>query len=312
MRSTVCIAFLIALCVTNCAAPTAFKQTGLVEVGTIYGFVTDEKGLPIRTAHVLVAGEQEYTIFTNDAGYYILSDLAEGKYTVVVTKRGYEGQSVDIKADKGESIEFNITLNSREVESGGISGIVVDYQTSEPLIVDVTITELGLKTVTDLQGGYHFIDLEPATYLLKFEAMDYVTSHAEAIIQPGQNAEVMVRLIKAGTVFSFPNIQFEFSKATIKHESFEILGEVAAILTNHPEINVEVQGHTDAVGSDEANKKLSQARAEAVRDHFIDIHMIEPVRLLPIGYGESQPVADNETDEGRAKNRRVDFVVLEE
>jgi OOP family OmpA-OmpF porin len=303
---------IVALLIVSACAPAGFKQSGLVEVGTIYGFITDEKGLPIESAQVLVAGEQEYTIFTSNAGYYMLSDLAEGKYTVVVTKRGYEGQSVDIKADKGEEIEFNISLAKHEQESGGISGIVVDYQTSEPLIVDVTITELGLKTTTDLQGFYHFIDLEPATYLLKFEAMDYITSHADAPVVPGQDAEVMVRLIKAGSVFSFPNIQFEFGKALIKRESYEILGEVAAFLTNHPEISVEVQGHTDAIGSDEANKKLSQARAEAVRDHLIDIHMIEPVRLLPIGYGESKPVADNETDAGRAQNRRVDFVVLEE
>jgi outer membrane protein OmpA-like peptidoglycan-associated protein len=251
-------------------------------------------------------------MFTNDAGYYILSDLAEGRYTVVVTKRGYEGQSIDIQADKAEEIEFNISLNARAEESGDVSGIVVDYQTSQPLVVDVTVTELGLKTATDPQGYYHFIDLEPATYLLKFEAMDYVTSHSDAVVLPGQNTEVMVRLIKAGTVFSFPNIQFEFGKAAIKRESFEILGEVAAILTNHPEINVEVQGHTDAIGTDQANKKLSQERAEAVRDHLIDIHMIEPIRMLPIGYGESKPVADNETDAGRAMNRRVDFVVLEE
>ncbi|MBN2619667.1 OmpA family protein [candidate division WOR-3 bacterium] len=302
----------VTLFVATACAPTAFKQSGLVEVGTIYGFITDEKGLPIESAQVLVAGEKEYIIFTSAAGYYMLSDLAEGKYTVVVTKRGYEGQSVDIKADQGEEIEFNISLTRREQKTGEISGIVVDYQTSGPLIVDVMITELGLKTITDKAGSYHFIDLEPATYLLKFEAMDYITSHADASVQPGQNTEVMVRLIKAGTVFSFPNIQFEFGKATIKRESYEILGEVAAILTNQPEINVEVQGHTDAIGSDEANKRLSQERAEAVRDHLIDIHMIEPIRLLPIGYGESQPVADNETDEERAKNRRVDFVVLEE
>lgn len=303
---------IVVLMVAAACAPKAFKQSGLVEVGTIYGFIADEKGLPIENAQVLVAGEREYIMFTNVAGYYMLSDLAEGRYTVVVTKRGFEGQSVDITAKKGEEIEFNVSLTRREQESGGISGIVVDYQTSVPLIVDVTITELGLKTTTDLKGYYHFIDLEPATYLLKFETMDYVTSHADASVLPGQNTDVMVRLIKAGTVFSFPNIRFEFGKATIKRESYEILGEVAALLTNHPEINVEVQGHTDAIGSDEANRKLSQARAGAVRDHLIGIHMIEPIRLLPIGYGESMPVADNETDEGRAKNRRVDFVVLEE
>ncbi|MGQ9818295.1 MAG: OmpA family protein [bacterium] len=72
-----------------------------------------------------------------------------------------------------------------------------------------------------------------------------------------------------------------------------------------------MQRHTDNIGSEEYNKKLSQKRAEAVQQYLIDKHMIEPVRLIPIGYGESCPVADNSTEQGRQKNRRVEFFILE-
>ncbi|MEO0183664.1 MAG: OmpA family protein, partial [candidate division WOR-3 bacterium] len=84
------------------------------------------------------------------------------------------------------------------------------------------------------------------------------------------------------------------------------------ILTMHPEIEVEIQGHTDDIGADAYNLKLSQKRAEAVRDYLINKHMIEPVRLIPVGYGERRPIADNSTEEGRRKNRRVEFLILHE
>ncbi|RKX69963.1 hypothetical protein DRP53_06475, partial [candidate division WOR-3 bacterium] len=99
-------------------------------------------------------------------------------------------------------------------------------------------------------------------------------------------------------------------KATIKPESYPILDEAAAILTSHPEIRVEIQGHTDSIGSDAYNLKLSNLRANAVRTYLIERHGIDPSRLVARGYGESRPIADNRTKEGRAQNRRVDFVIL--
>ena len=285
---------------------------GLVEVGSIYGFVLDEGYLPIAKAQILVAGDNEFITFTNDAGYFIFDDIIPGKYNIVITRYGYESENLHVKVSKDKLNELNIVLRKSEKQGGVVSGMVFDFITKEPLVVDVMVTDLGLTTATDSSGHFFFENLNPATYLLKFMAMDYITSHTDVTVLSDETAEIVVHLIKGGTVITLEGIEFEFGKAIIKKGSTSTLDWAAAILTNHPEIEVEIQGHTDSIGTAEANLKLSQARAGAVRDYLIDIHMIEPVRLIPIGYGKKKPIADNATEAGRAKNRRVDFVVMKE
>jgi outer membrane protein OmpA-like peptidoglycan-associated protein len=103
---------------------------------------------------------------------------------------------------------------------------------------------------------------------------------------------------------------FDFNKATIRSVSFPLLDEVAQALKDHPKIKVEVQGHTDSVGNDAFNLKLSQKRAESVRNYLIK-KGISSDRMDPKGYGENVPIADNRTKAGRDQNRRVEFVITE-
>jgi outer membrane protein OmpA-like peptidoglycan-associated protein len=105
-------------------------------------------------------------------------------------------------------------------------------------------------------------------------------------------------------------VYFEFNKATIKPVSFPLLNEVALALKDNPTLKVEVQGHTDSVGADAKNLKLSQKRAESVRTYLIK-QGIESSRLAPKGYGENVPIADNRTADGRSQNRRVEFVITD-
>jgi outer membrane protein OmpA-like peptidoglycan-associated protein len=103
---------------------------------------------------------------------------------------------------------------------------------------------------------------------------------------------------------------FDFNKATIKSVSFALLNEVAQAMTDNPKIKVEVQGHTDSVGNDAFNLKLSQSRAESVRTYLIK-RGVSSDRMVPKGYGENVPIADNRTEAGRSQNRRVEFVITE-
>lgn len=106
-------------------------------------------------------------------------------------------------------------------------------------------------------------------------------------------------------------VQFDTGKATIKKVSDPLLDEVAGVLKDHPEIlKVEVQGHTDNRGSASFNRKLSQDRANSVRAALVARGIAEE-RLVAKGYGPDAPIADNKTVEGRQKNRRVQFVILE-
>jgi outer membrane protein OmpA-like peptidoglycan-associated protein len=104
-------------------------------------------------------------------------------------------------------------------------------------------------------------------------------------------------------------VQFETNQAVLLPQSEELLNEVADALKEHPEIEeVRVEGHTDSQGGDRKNMKLSEARAKAVRDYLIG-KGVDGGRLVAKGFGESKPVADNDTEEGRYKNRRVEFEI---
>ena len=103
-------------------------------------------------------------------------------------------------------------------------------------------------------------------------------------------------------------IYFEFNKSTIKPVSFPLLNEVAQALADNATIRVEIGGHTDSIGNDAYNMKLSQSRAEAVRLYLM-MRGIDAARMTAKGYGETVPIADNRTAAGRAQNRRVEFLI---
>ncbi len=106
-------------------------------------------------------------------------------------------------------------------------------------------------------------------------------------------------------------VQFDVNKATIKPVSDKLLDDVGAVLKEHPEIILlEVQGHTDNTGSRAWNKTLSQQRADSVRKALVK-RGIADKRMIAKGFGQEKPIADNDTDAGKAKNRRVQFIIVE-
>jgi outer membrane protein OmpA-like peptidoglycan-associated protein len=109
--------------------------------------------------------------------------------------------------------------------------------------------------------------------------------------------------------FVTTGIKFDVNKSTIKPESMGTINYVVKMMTDHPELNFSVQGHTDSDGEVAANQKLSEARAKAVVDAMVKLG-ISPNRLTSIGFGESKPMVGNDTLEGKAQNRRVEFVKI--
>jgi len=128
---------------------------------------------------------------------------------------------------------------------------------------------------------------------------------------PKQNGCPKAVRVTETEVIILQQVQFDTAKSTIKKVSDQLLDEVAGVLKEHPEIvRIEVQGHTDDRGAKKMNEKLSDDRAKAVMAALVK-RGIDAGRLSAKGYGPNVPVGDNKTDEGRQKNRRVQFVILE-
>lgn len=118
----------------------------------------------------------------------------------------------------------------------------------------------------------------------------------------------LAEALKTKGSIALHNILFDTGKATIKPESAAAIAVIGELLKGDPVLQVEIQGHTDNVGAAAANLKLSQDRAAAVKAALVQTHGIAATRVTTIGLGDTKPVADNATDDGRAQNRRVELV----
>ena len=127
--------------------------------------------------------------------------------------------------------------------------------------------------------------------------------------EPVNVYDYVVEDLEPGTVVQLVNIQFEFNSAALTEDSAEGVEMIKAFLESHPEINVELAGHTDNVGSEAYNLKLSKERAEVVRQALID-KGIASERLTAQGYGATKPLYSNDNEEHRAMNRRTEMVVF--
>lgn len=248
-------------------------------------------------------------------GYYKLTSIPPGMYTFIAGAPGYETAKKVVTLKPGEFVALNFSLNKPRPKLGGLMGSVSDRKSLLPLVADLTLTPVLSQTPVGQvrsteSGSYAFQNLPAGSYKLACRAQGYADQFIDVRILEAVMSTQDILMLKAGMVISFRGIKFDFNKSTIKPESAPILDEAASILENNPDIRVEVQGHTDNVGGYNYNMRLSRDRAAAVVNYMISVHSIDASRLVSKGFGYTQPVAPNATEEGRAQNRRVDFVIL--
>lgn len=128
-------------------------------------------------------------------------------------------------------------------------------------------------------------------------------------VEPPTVVEVRRAFLETG-LFRALEVNFETESAALLPRAERSLTAVGEVLARYPAVRVEVAGHTDATGSDAFNQRLSEQRAQSVRQYLMDAFSIAPDRLVARGYGEARPIASNNTPSGRALNRRVEFRVL--
>jgi outer membrane protein OmpA-like peptidoglycan-associated protein len=173
---------------------------------------------------------------------------------------------------------------------------------------------MGLATSNPTDGSYKIVLPAGQVYSFLAEKDDFYPISENFDVQKlTEYKEIEKNLylapIEVGSIIRMNNLFFDFGKSDLRPESFPELDRAVDFLNKYPSITIEVGGHTDNVGSDGDNKKLSQERAKSVENYLLK-KSISAARLQSAGYGESKPVTKNDTDENRQMNRRVEFIIL--
>ncbi|HLT90297.1 MAG TPA: OmpA family protein [Woeseiaceae bacterium] len=150
---------------------------------------------------------------------------------------------------------------------------------------------------------------ERAALVKRLEAQERIKEQFEKVEKMFTREEARVLREGDNIILRLVGLTFDSGKAEIKQEAFDLLAKVERAIDVFPGSELIIEGHTDSYGSDEMNQRLSQSRAESVQQYMINAMRIPSYRLIATGYGETQPIANNETASGRAQNRRIDIVI---
>lgn len=213
---------------------------------------------------------------------------------------------------------FSLYNEAKPAEVILVKGNLKSEDTTKPIKATVQIKSLESKRVTfipvDEDGDYVASLLKNEDYLLTIKGEDIVyqstyVAAKDSITAPVIKLEMEVQPIEVGMHYRLHNIYFAFNSADILSSSQKVLDEFIVFLNDHPTMTISIEGHTDNVGSDEFNLILSENRAKAVYNYLVN-NGIDADRLQYKGFGKTTPIATNETEEGRAMNRRTEFVIL--
>jgi outer membrane protein OmpA-like peptidoglycan-associated protein len=288
-----------------------FRLKSLVPYGTVTGRTYDiYSGRPVAASIGFRATEVTPVSSNEVTGFFRADNVPAGLVIAVAELDGYFAEERIAEVEDGEVTKLNIGMAPLDM-IGAFKGKVVDKKSGDPLQSTISFVDAQRPELhTDSTDGSFEVELPVGSYEVKIEALGYVAQTSSFAIEKGEDAERTFELVSKGMVLTLKGVYFEFGKAELRTESYAALMEAARTMKENPEIAVEIQGHTDDVGTDDANQKLSEKRAYAVVNFLVQYGGIDMKRLTARGYGEAQPVAPNDTEEGRQLNRRVDFVIL--
>jgi len=257
-------------------------------------------------------------INTKEPEEYFTMD-AKNEYAYFVRWKDNQSNLYRINLQQPEKAEAKTpTIKSEPVII--IKGKVLDKKTNLPLQADIVYTNILTGEVmghatSNGETGEYSVALPAGkfySYLAKSDNYLPVSENVDAreLTETFTIEKNLVLVpIEVGQTIRLNNIFFDFGKSTLRQESNEELNNVVNLLNNNPKMEIEIAGHTDNIGSDAANMKLSDDRANAVRNYLIS-KGISASRITAKGYGETKPIATNDTDEGRQINRRVEFTIM--
>ncbi len=268
------------------------------------------------------SGNRAYFASSKSGGYgekdlYRITFLGPEKKPILNT----QDQLLSVVANPVNSFkaEANIELKTSKLtllkgvvsdaESGKALGSNIDLINNEKDQVLATFksnSSTGKYLVTLPSGGNYGIAVRQEGYMFHSENFNIpdTLSFQEFVL------DVKLKKIEVGNSVVLKNIFFDFDQSSIKPESVNELNRLVKLLKDNPKVKVEISSHTDDVGTEEYNQKLSESRCKSVIDYVISKGIVAN-RLLAKGYGETKPIANNDTEEGRQNNRRTEFKIME-
>jgi OOP family OmpA-OmpF porin len=250
----------------------------------------------------------------------------EDQFSLFITADGKKGYySHEQVSDAGYSIShiYEVMIpeeNRIRYRSNYVKGVVRDKKTGDPLRATIELINLETNTTESLvasdsvSGTYLIVLTQGAEYALYVNKKGYLFSSLNFNYSELKDYEPIVLDIELerateGTTAVLRNIFFDVDKYDLKEKSVTELNKILQFLNENPRVRVEIGGHTDNTGSPVYNQQLSEKRAQSV-NNYLAANGIGADRLIPRGYGSNQPMASNDSEEGRQKNRRIEFKII--
>lgn len=261
-----------------------------------------------------------YTSFSPD-GYgekdiYVITFLGPEKPVVL---NGEDNLLASLTAPVKETV-IAPTVEIKVAQVTLLKGVITDAMTQKPLeaqieLVDNTRNEVIATFTSNSSSGKYLVSLPAGKNYGIAVKKDGYLFHSENFDIPASAAfqevtkDVQLKNVAVGSKIVLKNIFFDFGKASLRPESTNELERLIKLLNDVPTLKIEISGHTDNKSSAEFNQRLSEARAKSVVDYLTG-KGISKDRLTAVGYGFTQPIATNDTEEGRQMNRRTEFKIL--
>ena len=244
----------------------------------------------------------------DEVGFFVSTDGSKGFFA----SNKYHGKG------GWDLYSFNLYEDARPERILFLKGTVRDENTTEPVKATIELKNLETKKIEEIPldsntGNYVAVAPYNSDYVMtvKKEGFVYETKYIAKVDSSHpvvRNMDVDIKPIELNQSYRINDIYFAFNKFDLTGESKSVLDQLIEFLSENPLIHIQIQGHTDNIGKDVENLKLSENRARSVYNYLV-LQGISSSRLTYKGFGKTMPVAENDTEEGRARNRRTVFVI---
>lgn len=293
------------------------RDISIMVKGTIYNEKTQQ---PIpANVQVKPAAHEATLLHTKGDGKYETKIPEVSGFMVAASQEGFLPKEISLSLpvlgnDTTLFVDLYLTPIAKKLI---LAGTIYDSKTMKPVASKLQVQLKKDRSVNLNQQagagtyeqeikklGWYMLTASAEGYLNATDSVEVISEELTPVIK-----DLIIQPIEVGLTVRLKNIYFDFDKTTLKKESFVELNKVVEFLKQNPTVEIQIEGHTDSKGSDEYNLNLSQGRSQSVVDYIVS-QGINGARLRAQGYGESKPIDTNDTDAGRANNRRVEFTVV--